>query len=95
VSRELLNFRIFLLGLFMFCVIVFHINVRIQVVSLGYELSNLRSELDRLKKKEIEIQFQKEKNMSAKVLMKLLHDSRYSSFQLPKADQIIYMKSDL
>lgn len=93
-SRELLNLRIFLLALFMFCVVVFHINVRIQVVSLGYELSNLRGELDRLKKKEIEIQFQKEKSMSAKVLMKLLRDPRYSSFQLPKADQIIYMKSE-
>ena len=92
-SRELLNLRIFLLGLFAFWVIVFHINVRIQVVSLGYELSTLRSELDRLKKKETETELQKEKIMSAKALIKLLQNPRYAAFQRPRADQVIFIKN--
>lgn len=92
-SRELLNFRIFLMGLFIFWVVVFHINVRIQVVSLGYELSNMRSELDRLRKKESETELQKEKVMSVKALIKLLQNPRYASFQRPRPEQIVFIKS--
>jgi hypothetical protein len=93
-SKDLLNLRIFLLGLFIFWVVVFHINVRIQVVSLGYELSNLRSELDRLKKKETETEFQKEKIMSVKALIKLLQNPHYASFERPKPEQVVFIKSN-
>ena len=91
-TKELLHFRIFLLGLFIFLIVVFHINVRIQVVSLGYELSELRGELDRTKKREWETQLQKERLMSAKALLKLLKMQRYAEFQLPKSDQIVFLK---
>lgn len=91
-TKELLHFRIFLLGLFVFLIVVFHINVRIQVVSLGYELSGLRSDLDRLKKREWETQLQKESLMSAKALLKLLKHPRYASFQLAKPDQIVFIR---
>ena len=91
-TKELLHFRIFLLGLFVFLIVVFHINVRIQVVSMGYELSEQRSELDTLRKREWETQLQKERLMSATALLKLLKQPRYSSFQLPKPEQIIFLR---
>ena len=91
-TRELLNFRIFLLGLFLFFFVVFHINVRTQVVSLGYELSEQRSELERLKKRELELQLQKERLMSAKALLHLLDNPRYAGFKLPTPDQVVYMR---
>lgn len=91
-TKELLHFRIFLLGLFVFLIIVFHINVRIQVVSLGYELSELRAELDKLKKREWETQLQKESLMSAKALLKLLKHPKYSAFVLAKPEQIVFIR---
>ncbi|MEZ4814702.1 MAG: hypothetical protein R3A80_05785 [Bdellovibrionota bacterium] len=91
-TKELLHFRIFLLGLFVFLIVVFHINVRIQVVSLGYELSEMRSDLDKLKKKEWETQLQKERLMSAKSLLKFLKLPRYSKFQLAKPEQIVFIR---
>lgn len=91
-TKELLHFRIFLLGLFVFLIVVFHINVRIQVVSMGYELSELRAELDKLKKREWETQLQKESLMSAKSLLKLLKQPRYSEFVLAKPEQIVFIR---
>jgi hypothetical protein len=91
VTKEHLNFRIFLLGLFIFLMTIFHINLRIQVVSLGYNLSELRTGLDRAKKKEWDYQLQKEKLMSAKALLALLKDPRYASFQIPKGDQVVFL----
>lgn len=91
-TKELLHFRIFLLGLFIFLIVVFHINVRIQVVSLGYELSELRADLDRAKKKEWEMQLQKERLMSTKALLRLLKQPRYAEFQLPKPEQVVFLR---
>lgn len=92
-TRELLHFRIFLISLFVFLFTVFHINVRTQVVSLGYELSELRSDLESLKKKELDLQLQKERLMSAKAVLKLLHHPRFAAFKLPQPHQIINMKA--
>ena len=91
-TKELLHFRIFLLGLFVFLIVVFHINVRIQVVSLGYELSEQRAELEQLRKKESETRLQKDRLMSATALLKLLKQPRYANFQLPRPEQVVFLR---
>ncbi len=91
-TRELLHFRIFLISLFVFLFTVFHINVRTQVVSLGYELSESRADLESLKKKELELQLQRERLMSAKAVIRLLQNPKFSSFKMPLAHQIVHMK---